>query len=425
MDATTQEAVETFLGDNKLSELCEVVKIGDDLLDVINLSENQHSDLLAWMFDPREGHGQGDQIIRDLLLAASNTITAGYPLDGRSTTSRFFTEWTPSRIRSASFGSVFTARELGMNASERVDLFVIDPTHKFVLLIENKAGTAHSEKQLDGYRKSWQESVAKKAHLKDYSCVLIALDRAFETDVEDHPSNGYWLHMGYDWLKPSADRAVLQLERGNLAARLVVSYCTRQSNWESPVEKRAIALAAGLHETHANALKSLLGNSTGRLERNWFNTHTAPETLFLLQNKAVFSLLRQTQGMASLKETLATKIPLLHRDNIYTTRTRIDVRPPGWEKYTGEELYWPVFFRIRYSDHTQTKYDLALVLDVNSANSEAEGEELRESLQKFDRRFDTHLSRIRRRVVLAEKTDRAELVQTLEASVRRLLSVTK
>lgn len=65
------------------------------------------------------------------------------------------------------------------------------------------------------------------------------------------------------------------------------------------------------------------------------------------------------------------------------------------------------------------------MLDVNSANSEAEGEELRESLQKFDRRFDTHLSRIRRRVVLAEKTDRAELVQTLEASVRRLLSVTK
>jgi hypothetical protein len=67
-------------------------------------------------------------------------------LDGRSTTSRFFAEWSPSRIQTASFGSVFTARELGLKATERVDLFVIDPDNRFVLLIENKAGTAHSQK---------------------------------------------------------------------------------------------------------------------------------------------------------------------------------------------------------------------------------------------------------------------------------------
>ena len=81
MDTTITNAVETFLGDQKLSELCEVLKIGDDLLDVINLSENQHSDLLAWMFDPREGHGQGDQIIRDLLLAGSKMFAEGSALD--------------------------------------------------------------------------------------------------------------------------------------------------------------------------------------------------------------------------------------------------------------------------------------------------------------------------------------------------------
>jgi hypothetical protein len=40
-------------------------------------------------------------------------------LDGRSTTSRFFAEWPPSRIQTASFGSMFTARELGLKATER------------------------------------------------------------------------------------------------------------------------------------------------------------------------------------------------------------------------------------------------------------------------------------------------------------------
>lgn len=425
MDTNTQQAVENFLSDNTLSELCEVLKIGDDLLDVINLSENQHSDILAWMFDPREGHGQGDQILRDLLLGASSSIAESSSLDGRSTTARFFSEWPPSRIRTASFGSVFTARELGMKASERVDLFVIDPANKFVLLIENKAGSAHSEAQLNGYRDSWQQTVANHTHLKEYSCVLIALDREFKADDDSHhPSNGYWLHMGYDWLKNAAGRALLQQERGNTAARLVVSYCNRQSNWESPLGQRATALAAQLHEMHPAALKYLLGLSTGRLEKNWLDNRTQPAKMFLLQNKAVFSLLRQTQGMASLKETLANKVPDLQRDNIAHARAWLNVCPPGWEKYEGD-CWWPVYFDINYSDPTHSKYDITLVLDVGYANSEAEGELLREQLKKFNSGFVKHQSRTRRRVLLNENISVPELVKNLAEHFIKLLKVAK
>jgi len=425
MDTTITNAVETFLGDQKLSELCEVLKIGDDLLDVINLSENQHSDLLAWMFDPREGHGQGDQIIRDLLLAGSKMFAEGSALDGRSTTSRFFNEWPPSRIRTVSFGSAFTARELGMKASDRVDLFVIDPANQFVILIENKAGTAHSEEQLNRYRQSWIDIVKDHSHLRDYRCVLIALDRDFEADDdENHPSSHYWLHMGYDWLKPSAERAVLQLERGNMAAQLVVSYCRRQSSWESPSGERATALAAELHETHAIALKHLLASSAGRLERNCLEDHTHSEKMFLLHNKAVFTLLRQTKGMASLKETLATKVSVLQREHIAHARAWLNICPPGWEKYEGE-YWWPVYFDVIYSDHTQAKYDLTLVLDVGYAKSEVEGDMLRERLKKFDSRFAKHQSRVRRRVVLEKETDITTLVKTLGEHLSKLLKVAR
>ncbi|WP_164442389.1 PD-(D/E)XK nuclease family protein, partial [Pseudomonas viridiflava] len=92
----------------------------------------------------REGHGQGDQIVRDLLLGAAKICSEHYDLDGRGTTARFLASWPPSRIRTASFGSVFVARELGMRADERVDLFVIDPVNEFVMLIENKAGLTHN-----------------------------------------------------------------------------------------------------------------------------------------------------------------------------------------------------------------------------------------------------------------------------------------
>jgi len=421
MDATI-EAVETFLCDPTLSELCEILKIGDDILDVINLSENQHSDFLAWLFDPREGHGQGDQIVRDLLITARQAaVECG--LDGRSTTSRFFAEWPPSRIRTASFGSVFTARELGLKATERVDLFVIDPDNKFVLLIENKAGTAHSQNQLDGYRASWQETVASNAHLKDYSSVHIALDRDFVgADWSERPSNGYWLHLGYDWLKASADRALLHVERGNAAARLVVSYCNRQTDWESPTSQRAITLAAQLHQDHGMAIRHMLEANTGRLEKCWLQDGSSAHMIFMLQNKAAFSLLRETQGMASIKETLVAKGPSFSRANIKHARAWLDICPPGWEQFTGEE-WWPVYLHVSYTDSTKSKYDIALILQTGHAKTEAEGEQLREYLKAFDSRFAKRQGTSLRRVVLNKEIGLSDLVRKLEEHANRLKTV--
>ncbi|WP_416423811.1 PD-(D/E)XK nuclease family protein [Pseudomonas sp. App30] len=421
MDATP-EAVEAFLCAPKLSELCEILKIGDDILDVINLSENQHSDFLAWLFDPREGHGQGDQIVRDLLITATQAA-AECGLDGRSTTARFFADWPPSRIRTASFGSVFTARELGLKATERVDLFVIDPDNKFVLLIENKAGTAHSQNQLDGYRASWQDTVASNPHLKDYDSVFIALDRDFVGgDWSDRPSNGYWLHLGYDWLKASADRALLHVERGNAAARLVVSYCNRQTDWESPASQRAITLAAELHQTHGAAIRHLLEANTGRLEKCWLQDGSSTYMIFMLQNKAAFSFLRETQGMASIKETLVAKVPGFSRENIEHARAWLDICPPGWERFKGED-WWPVYLHVRYTDSTKTKYDVALILDTGFATSEAEGERLREFLIVFDSRFGKHQGTSWRKVVLQKEVGVNDLIRKLEEYAVRLKTV--
>lgn len=421
MDATN-EAIEAFLCDPKLSELCEILKIGDDILDVINLSENQHSDFLAWLFDPREGHGQGDQIVRDLLMSATQAASE-CGLDGRSTTSRFFDEWPPSRIRTTSFGSVFTARELGLKATERVDLFVIDPDNKFVILIENKAGTAHSEDQLEGYRASWQQAVISNPHLKHYNSVFIALDRDFiGGDWSERPSSGYWLHLGYDWLKASADRALLHVERGNAAARLVVSYCNRQTDWESPLSRRAITLAAELHQLHGTAVRHMLGATLGRLEKGWLQDGSSSHMIFMLQNKATFSLLRDTQGMASIKETLAAKLAGLSRDHIQHARAWLDLCPPGWEQFESDD-WWPVYLHVSYSDSTKSKYDIALILDVGHAKSASEGERLREYLKLFDSGFGKRQGNSWRKVVLDRELGVVDLVRRLELHAARLKTV--
>ncbi|MBI6576513.1 PD-(D/E)XK nuclease family protein [Pseudomonas viridiflava] len=420
MEEDIDSAVERLLLDDKLTKLCDTLRTGEDILDMISLTENQHSDVLAWLFDPREGHGQGDQIVRDLLLGAAKIYSEHYDLDGRGTTARFLASWPPSRIRTASFGSVFVARELGMRADERVDLFVIDPVNEFVMLIENKAGLTHNSDQLDRYRESWMRTINGVAHLRGFSSVFIALDREFAGDDRSElPSSGHWLHMGYDWLKPSAERALLHVERGNAAARLVVTYCNRQTDWESPVTKQAIALAVELHEGHQVAIKEMLKGSTERLEKNWVESRTDHRMMFRLQNKAVISLLRETQGMASVKETLLGKIPGLTRDRIGHSKGWLEVCPLGWEKHDSQ-YGWPVFFRVVCSEGARVKYDLSLILDVNYADSDESAYELREKLKDFDSAFAKHLNSDRRRVVLKKDMASAELAGYLEICLAKL-----
>jgi hypothetical protein len=187
------ESLEKLITDPRLSELCDVQRTGDELLDVIKLSENQHSDISAWMFDPREGHGQGEEILKDfllmLLLLPEPVIV---PSMGGEPHRVFFKYWTPSRIRITGFGSAFTARELGMKASERVDLFVIDSQNKFILAIEKKAGTQHTEDQLERYKNHLNEVISTNSRLRDYSQVYIALDRESSDEfLEDAPGSSY------------------------------------------------------------------------------------------------------------------------------------------------------------------------------------------------------------------------------------------
>ncbi|WZB60287.1 PD-(D/E)XK nuclease family protein [Achromobacter xylosoxidans] len=132
-------------------DLIERVKISDDFLDVVSLTETQHSDMLAWCLHPNEGHGQGDAVIKDFLIAAYD---AGQETNEDSNKA-FFAAWTPAKVRTSSFGSAFIAREFSLATSEakkgRLDLFLIDPSNKIIVTIENKAGASLTEKQLSDY----------------------------------------------------------------------------------------------------------------------------------------------------------------------------------------------------------------------------------------------------------------------------------
>ena len=102
-----EDTLDAFVADLRFSQLNELLKTGDDALDVINLNEGQHSSILAWMLDPHEGHGQGDEILKDLLVYASIKSKESKYLDKRCLTHKFFDRYSPSEIRNISLGASF------------------------------------------------------------------------------------------------------------------------------------------------------------------------------------------------------------------------------------------------------------------------------------------------------------------------------
>ena len=236
------EDLYAFLSDPELVELIEQAKITDDMLDVITLSENQHSDMLAWCLTPSEGHGQGDAVIKDFLVAAYQKSTHAI-YDNK----KFFSTWTPGRIRVSSFGSAFITREFSVKIPERdvdgkrggrLDLFMVDPQNKLLIAIENKVGAKLTKVQLEDYQKAVASEIACRPLFKDYAFAYIVLDRELDWYSEEQLGElgKRWTLLDYSWLEASARRARLQVARNNQAAQLLVAYCQKQTDWESQSE---------------------------------------------------------------------------------------------------------------------------------------------------------------------------------------------
>lgn len=358
-----QSSFEALMTDADLVQLCDLQRTSDEVLDVINLTENQHSDILAWMLDAREGHGQGDKILRDFLVTCSSRAASPTcHLDPKSSTARFFSKWPPSRLRTTALGSAFVARELGYHSRERVDLFIIDTQNKFIILVENKAGTSHSVDQLRRYQDSFRTTIVDHEHLTDYEVAYLALDYDLDMDnAEPRPASGDWLHINYDWLKVSADRALAEILRGNAAAQLVASYCKRQTAWTNPVQLQCLRLAARLHLRHPEPTSALVALSDTRLEKAWLrNEHPQSEyLLFALQNQGVIALLKATRGIEAVRLAIMDRIPALLEDNLYASKRKLDICPVGWDRFEGND-YWPVFMEVEFEQGSERRYRIKL-----------------------------------------------------------------
>lgn len=367
----TPQDLYSFLSDPRLLDLVERVKISDDFLDVVSLSETQHSDMLAWCLHPNEGHGQGDAVVKDFLIAAYNAGAATNKFSNKT----FFDKWTPGRIRTASFGSSFIAREFSLNTGEagkknRLDLFIIDPSNRIVVTIENKAGASLTEGQLSTYYATVIDQVKNRPIFKEYDFVYAVVDRDLAEYAEEHLKSlgNKWALLDYSWLEASANRARRHMERNNEAAQLLMAYCQKQTGWQSPNEKHVSELSAELasqHEAVVDAIRQIRKVQPTEWTPTSFSGELGELLLFFHQNRQLCDHLVQARGIGSVLVGLRKALPTLSHDEIEHGRTWLRFSTVGMQSLMRvADGYWPIFinvFRETKSDDENSKFTVRLI----------------------------------------------------------------
>lgn len=158
------------------------------------------SRFLAWLIDPTQGHGLGDQAIKSLLTRAGLSAEKVHlSLNDR----RFL---AAANIHTLAFSSivVMTEAELGLPGETRyIDVLAVDPAAELYVAVENKFGHLEGVDQTETYYKALRQL------FPGYRGIHLYLD-SNETEPKDH----HWVPISYTWLT----EFITQIEQLNWVA---------------------------------------------------------------------------------------------------------------------------------------------------------------------------------------------------------------
>ncbi|MGT2509522.1 PDDEXK-like family protein [Cupriavidus basilensis] len=390
----TQEQFERFLTDPHLSLAIEASRRVDDIFDLIRPNENQHSSILQWLLDPREGHGQGEAIFKDFLMAAHE---ANRESGGKQA---LLSRWTPGKIAITGFQSLIVIREKGMTSTRgRQDLFLVDPVHQFIILVENKVGMKWGEVQLKQYREGAKQLTNATGPFRGYEMAYVLLDRYKDEATIDKGEIAKWAYLDYMWLEKAARRAEARAERGLEAGQqLVMSYCRRQAEYKSPEEIDLDKLLAGLTRDHRDVVTAL-GNAHARRHpakpERGVDSIESHIWLWSQQQKDLTIKLRSQKALAYVEHVIKGVAPDLQPDIDFVGMRQMFFADLSWAPLMSEEedengnIFWPLCIRVRemkveYDDEDLADRKYSLCVEYRSAcvRDEIVGERIREALSK-------------------------------------------
>jgi len=186
-DPSSRAALDLFLADNPELEALNARLSTFNIFRALRIedAEIRHSNILAWLLDPKESHGLGEVFLRRLL---SNILLKGQTkVDGISA----------ADVELMNFSGVEVLRE-----SQHIDILVVDRSDRVVLLIENKIRSGEGTGQLIRYR----DAVAKQYSGFRLVPVFLTLEGG---ESEDFKANSF-ISYSHSKMRAVLDRVIQQ-----------------------------------------------------------------------------------------------------------------------------------------------------------------------------------------------------------------------
>jgi hypothetical protein len=190
--------IENFLLDKEV-RLCMDWGKERNPFTIIEPGEVQHSRILAWLLNPREGHLQGDYFIKALIRAVLETYKDDENISVLENNA-FFEEWNVFDIEQASFSNAVVWPEFQISESQagkRVDITMFDGVNELAIFIENKFGSPEGKDQKGkDQTKEYFKGLEKLLESEDPYRLYIFLDYYENKAMSDN-----WISLNYDWLQ--------------------------------------------------------------------------------------------------------------------------------------------------------------------------------------------------------------------------------
>ena len=271
-----------------------------------------HSDMLAWLLNPRGSHGLGDRFLRGFL--------------------RLFHGRPP--ISAADRPATRVAREVHLNyegESGRLDILIENSRANYVCAIENKVWAREGENQLPWYRKVLTDEYAGNVDL-----VFLTPDGRAPEEDEEHP---HWMSTSYS--------RILNLIDGLL-------------DGETAIENRDVRAVINQYAvTLRRNIVPDVSNDIHKLAQRIYRKHRRAIDL-IIENKDRYTPNYRSEGYAMVRDAVGQQ-PLWNMGTCNLPYVRF--RSDSWVGYEELRLVsWPNFLLLFEAHVTDSRVGLYLIL---------------------------------------------------------------
>jgi len=238
-ESKDKRALDEFLVGNRELEKLTAILNKFNIFQVLRIEHNEirHSNVIAWLLNPKESHGLSEIFIKRFL---SNILLSNQKHDSKL---------SPAKAELMNLGDVEVFRELG-SKDLSIDLLIYSKENEFVVLIENKIRANESKGQLRKYFDFVKENF-KEAK----SVISVLLTTEGELPSEEARELGYipWNHRALSDITTGIIEE--QHDRIPQDAQIFLQHYLDVLRRETMQDEELVKLCKSIYKKHKDAIK--------------------------------------------------------------------------------------------------------------------------------------------------------------------------